>query len=138
VDVFELSASNDEIIQVMRSLCDKGSYALPKEMLHELVDFISDAGSSRQLSLRLFEPSIQKVLYAAFNGCDWRDLVRSQLEAIGAKKANPIDGKAQEIEMLRRSIAKFQSPKEQQEFWSRATGKSRASFYRLRKEVIND
>ena len=49
----------------------------------EVVDFIAEFSATRELSLRLLEPSFHKVIYAREAGVDWRQLVASQLHEIG-------------------------------------------------------
>ena len=97
-------------------------------------DFIEQNGDDRAISLRLLEPSFRKVIYARSEGLDWRPLVMTQLKTLGRKEdtSRRIDAKAQEIRTLHQAIERFpDSVSEQQAFWSRATGKTRASFFRL-------
>jgi len=100
----------------------------------DVVDFIEQNGDDRAISLRLLEPSFRKVIYARSEGLDWRPLVLTQLKTLGRKEdtSRRIDAKAQEIRMLHQAIERFpDSVAEQQVFWSKTTGKSRASFFRL-------
>jgi hypothetical protein len=58
----------------------------------------------------------------------------TQLHTLGRKEdtTRRIDAKANEVRVLHHAIEQFpHSVGEQQAFWSRATGKSRASFFRL-------
>ena len=58
----------------------------------------------------------------------------TQLKTLGRKEdtSRRLDAKAQEIRTLHQAIERFpDSVAEQQVFWSKATGKSRASFFRL-------
>jgi hypothetical protein len=58
----------------------------------------------------------------------------TQLRTLGRKEdaSRRIDAKANEIRLLHQAMERFpQSVSEQQIFWSRASGKSRASFFRL-------
>ena len=80
--------------------------------------------------MRLLEPVFRKVIYARSEGLDWRPLVLTQLTTLGRKEdtSSRIDAKAQEIRTLHQAIERFpHSVSEQQAFWSRATGKSRAA-----------
>ena len=64
VDVFELIASNEELVEQMRALAAHGYESLYPKQCNEVVDFIEKVGGSRQLSMRLYEPSLQKVSIA--------------------------------------------------------------------------
>ena len=99
------------------------------------MDFIEANGDDRAISLRLLEPSLQEGIYARSEGLDWRPLVMTQLTTLsGARKTRH----AQSTPRLRK-FALFIKPlnnspvsvAEQQAFWCKATGKSRASFFRL-------
>jgi len=135
VDVFELSATNEEIIEQMRHLADRGYGSMTSQQCHDVVDFIEDSGGTRQLSMRLFEPSMRKVLYANEAEIDWRDLVRCQLDQMGLDHNVPkADGQGQDLRILHQALQVFpNSVKAQEEFWCKATGKSRASFFRVKK-----
>jgi hypothetical protein len=133
-DIFELSASQEEVIDLMRSVATAGYETLSPSECQEVVSFIEQNGDDRAISLRLLEPSFKKVLYARAEGLDWRPLVMTQLRTLGRKEdaSRRIDAKANELRLLHQAIERFpHCVSEQQSFWSRATGKSRASFFRL-------
>lgn len=134
VDQFELNASNEEVLDMMRHLAKQGygDTLYPPECA-EVVDFIAGFAATRELSLRLLVPSYLKVVYAReSNGAvDWRDLVRSQLEEIGqdisqADKLHEMDCLRQVIKVHADSVA------EQVEAWCKETKRSRATFFRLK------
>ncbi len=134
IDVFELSASNDEVLDLMRTVAAKGYDGLTPEQCLVVVDFIEKNAAGRQLSLRLLEPSFKKVLFARTEGLSWEPLVKTQLQTLGRNVAasTAIDTKAHEFHVLRQAIERHpESMKDQQVFWSKATGKSRASFFRV-------
>jgi len=133
-DIFQLDATQEEVVDLMRSVSRRGYETLTPDDCLDVVDFIEQNGDDRAISLRLLEPSFRKVLYARSEGLDWRPLVMTQLKSLGRKEdtSRRIDAKAQEIRTLHLAIERFpDSVTEQQMFWSRATGKSRASFFRL-------
>ena len=133
-DIFQLDATKEEVVELMRSIAYAGYETLSPDECQEVVDFIEQNGDDRAISLRLLEPSFRKVLYAQVEGLDWRPLVLTQLKSLGRKEdtSRRIDAKAQEIRTLHQAFERFpDSVSEQQSFWSRATGKSRASFFRL-------
>jgi len=137
IDTFELDATNLEIIDVLRKLAVNGfGDDLTATECLEVVNYIAEFASTRELSLRLLEPSFKKVVYARQEKIDWRDLVRSQLEQIGRPdNVVPQDGRAFERSCLEQVLeAHPDSPKDQVDAWCRATGKSRPTFYRLLKE----
>ena len=118
----------------MRSISSAGYETLTPDDCLDVVDFIEQNGDDRAISLRLLEPSFRKVLYARSEGLDWRPLVMTQLKTLGARKTPhaALDAKAQEIRTLHQAIERHpDSVAEQQVFWSKTTGKSRASFFRL-------
>jgi len=120
----------------MRVWANRGNRGISPEKCHEVVNFIEQAGGTRRLSLRLYEPSLRKYEYAHESGIDWRDLVRHQLDSLNAgdNVPKPVDSKAHDIECFREAMRQFPaSVKDQEKFWRKATGKSRASFFRLKK-----
>jgi hypothetical protein len=133
-DIFELSASQDEVLQLMRRVASAGYETLSPSVCVEVVDFIEQNADDRAISLRLLEPSFRKVIYARSEGLDWRPLVITQLRTLGRKEdtSRRIDARANELRLLHEAIERFpRSVGDQQSFWSHATGKSRASFFRL-------
>lgn len=135
VDVFELAATNEDVVQLMRKLAVEGFEDLTASECLAVVDFIAEFATTRDLSLRLLEPSFRKVIYAKEAKIDWRELVQTQLEQIGRDDTpSPIDTRASELACMEEAVkAHPSSVKDQEEFWCKATGKSRASFFRLKK-----
>jgi hypothetical protein len=132
-DIFELSATNDEVVQMMRSVAANGFNGISPDQAAEVIDFISENSDDRQLSLRLLGPSLRKVGYARDEGIDWRPLVMSQLQSLGRKQdvTKRLDNKAKDFRLLEHVLRKHpDSVTDQQSEWSKATSKSRASFYR--------
>lgn len=137
VDVYEITATNAEIIEQMKAWAAKGFGTLSPGRCLDVVAFIEKAGGSRQLSLRLYEPSMRKVIYADAEGIDWRDLIRSQLDQIGTgdNVPQPLDTKAHDLKVMAQAVAAYPSSvRLQEEFWRKGTGKSRASFFRTKAE----
>lgn len=139
VDVFELVATNDEILEQMGVLAGGGFGSLDAATCRSVVDYIRTAGGNRQLSMRLYESSLRKVEYAVATGTDWRDLVRSQLDQLGSKDRDgvpkPLDTKGHDLKCMALAVEKFPaSAKQQEEFWRETTGKSRATFFRTKRE----
>ncbi len=137
VDTFELTATNEEIIEQMRFLANRGFESLSPEECHEVVSFIEAAGGTRRLSMRLLEPSWRKYAYALKTpNVDWKALVNCQLDSLNAgdNTPKPVDSKTHDLDCLKEAIRQFPaSVKDQEKFWGKATGKSRASFYRLKR-----
>ncbi len=134
VDIFSLEASREEVLELMRRIALAGFDSLSPDECLEVVDFIERYGDDRAISLRLLEPSFKKVLYARSEGLDWRHLVLTQLKSLGRKEdtSRRIDAKAQELRILHQAVEQFpRSVGEQLSFWCKATGKSRASFFRF-------
>ena len=132
-DQFELSATNLEVIDLMRTVAANGFNGISPLQAADVIDFISENSDDRQLSLRLLGPSLRKVSYARDEGIDWRPLVLSQLQTLGRKldATKRLDNKAKDVRLLEQVLRKFpDSVADQQMEWSKATSKSRASFYR--------
>ena len=133
-DIFELSATQSEVLELMRSIASNGFESLSASDCLAVVDFIEANGDDRAISMRLLEPSFRKVIYARQEGLDWRPLVQSQLHTLGRKQdaSCRVDTRANEVRVLHQAIEQFpKSVGDQQAFWCRVTGKSRASFFRL-------
>ena len=139
IDVFELDASNEEVVELMRHLAKHGfEESLSEADCLQVVDFIAEFASTRELSLRLLEPSFRKVLYAREAGVAWKDLVRSQLEQIGVKDdlTKPQSSKAYALACLQQVVEEYpDSVGQQVDAWCELTGRSRATFFRLKKAM---
>ena len=85
-DIFQLDATQEEVVELMRSISSAGYESLTPDDCLEVVDFIEQNGDDRAISLRLLEPSFRKVIYARSEGLDWRPLVMTQLKTLGARK----------------------------------------------------
>ena len=132
-DIFELSATNEEVIEMMRSVAANGFHHLSPEDCTQVIDFIAENSDDRQLSLRLLGPSLRKLLYARSECVPWKPLVKSQLQSLGRKNeiTKRLDTKSKDLQALRLVLRKHpDAVKDQQEQWCQLTGKSRASFYR--------
>jgi hypothetical protein len=133
-DIFELSATNDEVVDLMRCVACKGFRGVTPQECEAVIDFIGEHADDRQLSMRLLGSSLRKYQYARDEGLDWRPLVKSQLQNLGMKQAatKRLDTKARDLRVLRDALVKFpESVKDQIALWCRKTQKSKASFYRF-------
>lgn len=79
---FELSASNAEILDVMRAIAGRGYGSLTPNQCLEVVDFVEANAGDVGLSLRMLAPCLNCVLYASEEQTDWRPLVLTQLTAL--------------------------------------------------------
>ena len=132
-DIFELNATNEEVLDLMRSISQKGFQHLTPEDCGMVIDYISDHADDRQLSMRLLGPSLRKLLYSRSETVDWRPMVKSQLRTLGRKNESTkrLDSKTKDMRFLQMAIQKHpDSVQQQEQAWREATGKSRASFYR--------
>ncbi|MGO9109929.1 MAG: hypothetical protein ACLP9L_11910 [Thermoguttaceae bacterium] len=136
VDQFELSASNEEVLVMLRQLAAQGFEGLNPDECQEVVDFIAEFAASRELSLRLLEPSLRKVLYAREEGVDWRQLVASQLHEIGRTAAPRVsESRSYDLECLRQVVENYGNVADQEAAFRTLTRRSRATFYRLKKNL---
>lgn len=139
-DIFQLEATNEEVIEMMRNIAAKGFHGITPDEAETVIDFIADHAQDRQLSLRLLGPSLRKMSYARQEGVDWRPLVESQLQSLGKKNdvSKRLDSKGKDSKVIKQVISRFpESVKDQMTNWCRITGKSRASFYRALKNFQN-
>jgi hypothetical protein len=132
-DIFELSATNEEVLDLMRCVSSQGFHNISSEDCSMVIDYIADNAEDKQLSMRLLTPSLRKLQYARSEGLDWRPLVKSQLQTLGLKQpANKrLDSKHQDIRLLKDALTRFSDVKDQMTYWCGKTQKSRASFYRI-------
>ena len=135
VDQFELAATNEEVLDLMRELAAEGFEGLTPDECQQVVDYISEFSATRELSLRLLEPSLRKVLYAREAGVDWRELVASQLHEIGRTAVPKLpDTRIYDFECLKQVVADYPDSVAEQEAAFRAlTRRSRATFFRMKK-----
>jgi hypothetical protein len=132
-DQFELSATNEEVIDLMRSVAANGFHGITSDECESIIDFIAENSDDRQISMRLLGPSIRKYQYAKSEALDWRLLIKSQLQTLGRKQevTKRLDNKVKDLRLLQQVMNSHpESVKDQQAVWCKATGKSRASFYR--------
>ncbi len=141
IDQYELDATNEEVIELMRRLADAGykNEMMPSEC-HDVVNYIEQFATTRNISLRLLTPSYEKFLYAHSMGCDWKELVATQLIRMGGDKSvdGETNGRARELALMSEAASKFpDAVRDQERFWRDETGKSRASFFRAKKLWAN-
>lgn len=132
-DVFELSATNEKIVEMMRSIAANGFRGVPSFDANWVINFIEEHAGDRQLSLRLLAPAIRKLKYSREAAIDFRLLVLSQINPLSRKKeaTKKYDERNSDLRSLEQVIQQFPSSVHQQkESWCKMTGKSRASFYR--------
>lgn len=133
-DVFELTATNAEVTDLMRLVSEKGFHGVTPEDCNMVIDFIEENAEDQQLSMRLLGPSLRKLSYARSVGVDWRPLIKSQLQSLGRRKdvTKRVDGKGKDTRSFMEALRKYpESVKDQQSHFCQETGKSRASFYRV-------
>jgi hypothetical protein len=132
-DIFELSATNEEVLDLMRCVSAAGFHNISSEDCSIVIDYIADNAEDRQLSMRLLTPSLRKLQYARSEGLDWRPLVKSQLQTLGLKQpaVKRLDSKHLDIRLLKDALTRFTDVKEQMTHWCGKAQKSRASFYRI-------
>lgn len=140
-DIFELSATNLEVTDLMRSVSANGFHNLTPEDCGMVIDFIAENADDRQLSMRLLGPSLKKLLYARGEGIDWQPMIKSQLQTLGRKNeaTKRLDSKTKDLRLMEKAIRKHpDSVQKQEQEWQKASGKSRASFYRCLKRYRDE
>ena len=140
-DIFELSATNEEVLDLMRSVSVNGFHGLTPNDCNMVIDYLADNCEDRQLSMRLLGPSLRKLQYARSEGLDWRPLIKSQLQTLGRKRqaSKRLDTKSRDLKVLREAVKKYpESVKDQMAYFCQQSGKSRASFYRTLSSVKDE
>lgn len=133
-DIFELSAPNEEVIDLMRCVASNGFRGISPQECETVIDFIAEHSDDRQISMRLLGSSLRKYQYAREEALDWRPLVKSQLQNLGMKQTatKRLDGKARDVRILKEAIAKYpDSAKDQMAHFCTKAQKSKATFYRV-------
>ena len=67
-DIFQLDATQEEVVDLMRSVASAGYETLSPDDCQDVVSFIEQNGDDWAISLRLLEPCFRKVLYATIGG----------------------------------------------------------------------
>jgi hypothetical protein len=135
-DTFTLAADREEVIEQMRTLASRGFEKLTPDACLEVVDFLDQSAGTRPLSMRLYEPSLRKVIYAAAAGIDWRTLILCQLDELGDEDVVAGEKTSRELDFEAMATAIERYPNEvksQEQYWCEVRQKARASFYRSRK-----
>jgi len=133
-DIFELDATNQEVVETMRSLASKGFNSVTPDEAMMVIDFIEEHCSEKQISMRILGPAMRKFGYARVEGIDWRPMVLSQLQALGQRKDvhKRSENQTKDIRALLAALAKHPDDvKLQQAHWCEQMKKSRATFYRV-------
>lgn len=133
-DVYELDATNQEVVDTMRSIAANGFQNVTPDEAATVIDFIEQNCAEKQISMRLLGPAMRKFGYARVEGIDWRPMVMSQLQNLGQRKdfSKRNENQSKDHRTLLAAIAKHPDDvKLQQAFWCQETKKSRATFYRV-------
>jgi hypothetical protein len=133
-DVFELDATNQEVVDTMRSIAANGFQNVTPDEAAMVIDYIEQNCTEKQISMRLLGPAMRKFGYARVEGIDWRPLVMSQLQNLGQRKDSSKRTETQNKDQraLLAALAKHPDDvKLQQTHWCQETKKSRATFYRV-------
>ena len=133
VDQFELTANNEEVLEMMHELAENGFENLTADECLEVVHFIAEFSATRELSLRLLEPLYRKFLYAKDAKIDWKEMVASQLHEIGQTAAPApmtlMNARTYDIDCLKQVLLDYPDDvAEQVRIWRLLTKRSRATF----------
>lgn len=134
---FSLDGTNADVIELARQIADRGyGDQLSASDCHEVIDFLEESSGSREISLRIVEPAFQSLIYSRTNNCHWEDLLESQLKKLDEDDVSaPASGREADLEFLRNALNSHDTIKGAEEAFIAATGKSRTSFYRLRRSL---
>jgi len=133
-DIFELDATNGEVLETMRSVSANGFNGMTPDDCAMVIDYIEQHCTEKQISMRLLGPAMRKFSYARAEGIDWQPLVMSQLQALGQRKDlnKRSENQTKDHRALLAAMAKHPDDvKLQQAYWCDQTKKSRATFYRV-------
>lgn len=133
-DIFELDATNAEVLETMRAISASGFNGMTPDDAASVIDFIEQHCTEKQISMRLLGPAMRKYSYARAEGIDWQPLVLSQLQSLGQRKDmnKRSENQTKDHRALLAALAKHPDDvKQAQAFWCEQTKKSRATFYRV-------
>ncbi len=140
-DIFELDATNEQVIETMRAVSAKGFNGMSVDDCASVIDYIEQNCGEKQISMRLLGPAMRKFSYARAECIDWQPLVLTQLLALGQRKDNGkrTENQTRDHRLLLLALAKHPDDvKQQQMYWCGETKKSRASFYRVLSRYKDD
>lgn len=131
--VYRMESSTSEIIEQFRVMTADGYPGCSADAAAEIVDFIEEHGSEKQLSMRLLTPAIRIYKFCTEQGKDWRPVVLAQLQNL-QRPASPtkrLNNHEKDVRLVRQAREKFpDSVAQQQEWFCTQSNKSRATFYR--------
>lgn len=133
-DIFELDATNAEVLETMRAISASGFNGMTPDDAASVIDFIEQHCTEKQISMRLLGPAMRKFGYARAEGIDWQPLVLSQLQSLGQRKDvnKRSENQTKDHRALLAALAKHPDDvKQAQAHWCEQTKKSRATFYRV-------
>ena len=136
--VYRMDMSNSEIIEQFRVMSANGYPGCPPESAAELVDFIEEHGSDKQLSMRLLTPAVRIFKFCNEQQVDWRPVLLAQLQNL-SRPSSPTKRLAnaeRDERLVREAIRKFpDSTADACRYYIDKSSKSRASFYRSLKRL---
>ena len=136
--VYRMDMSNSEIIEQFRVMSADGYPGCPSESAAEIVDFIEEHGSDKQLSMRLLTPAVRIFKFCNEQNVDWRPVLLAQLQTL-SRPATPIKRLAnteRDERIVREALRRFpDSTTDACRYYIEKSSKSRASFYRSLKRV---
>lgn len=131
--VYRMDMSNSEIIEQFRVMSANGYPGCPPESAAELVDFIEEHGSDKQLSMRLLTPAVRIYKFCNEQQVDWRPVLLAQLQNL-SRPSSPTKRLAnaeRDERLVREAIRKFpDSTADACRYYIDKSSKSRSSFYR--------
>jgi hypothetical protein len=138
---YRLDPSRDEILEQFRKVTG-GGYSgscglLAPELCREVIRYVEER-ATRTLSMRLLRPFLRTVEYAVERGVPWQDLLEAQLHEISvpAEASPAASRRATELDCLKKAIQQHpDSVKDQLVLFQQLSGRSRATFYRLRSRL---
>ena len=138
--VYRMDLSNSEILQQFRVLSENGYPGCPSDASIQIVDFIEQHGSEKQLSMRLLTPAIRIYKFCSEQNLDWRPVLLAQLQNLGrpASATKRMANAEKDERLVREALSKFpESTADACQYFMDRSNKSRASFYRSLKRVKN-
>lgn len=121
---YRIKLTPDEIRKLMANRINTTFKEIPLNQRKKIFNYISQycIPEVDNLNLRLFEKACK---FYKHNNKKWKKLVDNHIE---------ID---EDLLAIRKALDKFDSAKQQEKYFKRKTGKSRASFFRYKKKFLN-
>lgn len=132
--VYRMDLSNAEIIEQFRVMSENGYPGCSPEACEEIIDFIEDHGSGKQLSMRLLTPAVKIYKFCTERCTPWEPVLLAQMQNLGrpVSATKRLNNQERHERLLIEAQDMFPDSIADQISWFEEKSKrSRATFYRV-------